>query len=411
MTAFEEGKLLGATQVLLDPAQKATAHFRIPVSGGDLKKITFTVEDPATPFDNEFFIVLPKPSVVQIKVNRAQRQKDPVVQALQAEPAFVFANEPTGANGFWVLDIPTSGGSASLANQVKNWVDKGGSVLLIPQGGEQKGAVGFLAQIGLAGISEANQETGALPLRQPDFSDTFFRQIFEKEVRNMKMPEAVPVLTWRSAFHTILKFSDNSPFLSTFKVGKGNVHLLAAPISASSAFVAHPLFVPVLYQLALGTTSSEAGLSHQSPAGNLSIPLEGEVSSKQPFSLAQGDLSFIPDQRIRQNQLFLSLPPQVNKPGFYNLEQAGKAVTVVAMNIPRTESKLEAYTVEELKELLADHGGKVQVVELRENVPLQKQLQNEVSGPSLWKYCLILCFLCLVIEAIILSTKKSGSPI
>ncbi|ALJ01781.1 hypothetical protein [Rufibacter tibetensis] len=411
VTASEDGKLLGATQVLLEPGNKAIAHFKIPLASGTAQQITFEVEDPTTSYDNQYFIVLPEPSSVQLKLNRAQGQNDPIAQAYKAEPAFVFSSDVTRPNGLWVVDIP-AGASSRLIQQIYDWIGRGGNVLLIPSAtASQKGAVDFLAKIGLKGISEESQETGPKPLIQPDLSDAFFRQVFEKEVKNMKMPEAKPVLTWRSSFHNILKFTDNTPFLSTFRIGKGNVHLFASPINNASSFVAHPLFVPVLYQLALSFDVSRTVLAHQANRGTINIPLENEVVSKQPYSLTMGDQSFIPDQRVRQDMLHMTLPNDVSTPGFYTLVREGKAISTIALNIPREESRLEGYTVEELKEILAGHGDNVQVIEPKETVSLQKQLQTEASGASLWKYCLILCFLCLVIEAVILSAKKSGSVI
>nr|WP_239025674.1 hypothetical protein [Rufibacter hautae] len=411
VSASEGEQLLGATQVLLDPAQKAIAHFKIPLNSNTEKQITFSVEDPATAFDNQYFVILPKPSSVHIKVNRSQGSNDPIIQAYKAEPAFNFSQSANNNQGLWILNIPANGGSSALATGIKSWVNEGGSVLLIPDAKALQSTVSFLANLGLQGVSEESKEIGTKPLKQPDMSDAFFRQIFEKEVKNMKMPEAKPVLRWQSSFHTILKFTDNAPFLSTFRVGNGNVHLFAAPITSASAIVAHPLFVPVLYQLALSTNASKIVLSHQPNNGSIIVPLEKEVASKQPYALSVAGQTFIPDQRVRQGQLFLTLPKDLGRPGFYNVLQEGKTIGSIALNIPRVESKLEAYTVEELKEILADHGGNIQVLAPKERVSLQKQLQKETSGSSLWKYCLILCFLCLVVEAIILSTKKSGSLI
>ncbi|WP_227006375.1 hypothetical protein [Rufibacter latericius] len=411
VSASEGEQLLGATQVLLDPAQKATAHFKIPLSKAEAREITFSVEDPTTSFDNQYFIVLPQPSTVHLKVNRASGANDPIMQAYKAEPAFTFSGDAKSESGLWIIDIPSSGGTASLATAIKTWVEKGGSVLLIPGASTQQASLSFLASIGLRGISQENQELGAKPLKQPDLSDTFFRQIFEKEVKNMKMPDAKPVLRWHSSFHTILRFTDNSPFLSTFRVGNGNIHLFASPITSSSPLVAHPLFVPVLYQLALSTNSGKTVLSHQPGSGSISLPLENQEASKNPYALRFGDQTFIPDQRVRQDQLFMTLPKDVSKPGFYEVVRDGKPLSKIALNVPRAESRLEGYTVEELKEIMADHGENVRVVEPQERMSLQKQLQKETSNQSLWKYCLILCFLCLVMEAVILSTKKSGSPI
>ncbi|WP_207436372.1 BatA domain-containing protein [Sabulibacter ruber] len=410
ITASEGGKLLGATQVLVDPSEKAIARFRIPLQTGAAKQITFNVDDASTPFDNDYFVVLPAPVSVSIRLSAGIGPNHPIAQAYKAEPAFTLSNDLQSTSALWILDISSSGGYASVLPGVKSWLEKGGSVMLIPSANANQTSIEFLSALGLRGVSEESDDIGQKLLRQPDLSDAFFGQVFEKEVKNMKMPEATPVLRWQSAFHTILKFTDNTPFLSTFKVGKGNVHLFSSPITSTSAFVAHPLFVPVLYQLALTSSSSKMVLAHQPANGTITIPLVQAGTAQQPYTLNSQGQTFIPDQKELQNQLVMTLPNDIRKPGFYTLSLEGRPVSTIALNIPRTESRLEGYTTDELKEILKGHGNAMQVLEPQERVSLEKQLQKEASGSSLWKYCLILCFLCLLAEAFILSTKKSGSP-
>ncbi|WP_205500658.1 BatA domain-containing protein [Rufibacter psychrotolerans] len=409
ISASEGGKLLGATQVLVAPAEKAVTRFKIALQAGVAKQITFSVEDTNTPFDNEYYIVLPEPASVSIRVGGSMGANHPITQAYKAEPAFTLSAGTEGNAQLWITDIP-KGNSASLLGNLKAWLARGGAVMLLPTAGADQSTIAFLHALGFQGVSQENAEVGAKQLRQPDLSDAFFRQIFEKEVKNMKMPAASPVLRWQSAYHTILKFTDNTPFLSTFRIGGGKVHLFASPLNASAPFVAHPLFVPVLYQLALTSNSTKIVLAHQPQNGVIQVPFTPTGAGQQPLALASKGQTFIPDQKVVQDQLVLTLPENVSAPGFYNLSQGGKTLASLALNIPRAESRLEGYTVDELKEILKEHGERVQVLEPQERVSLQKQLQKEATGTSLWKYCLILCFLCLVAEAVILSTKKSGSP-
>jgi hypothetical protein len=394
---------------MLEAAQKSVAHFTIPITNLEEKRITLQVEDPDTPFDNQYFIIIPKPIEVSVRLGATVPNTHPIAQAFAAEPGFKVTSGTKEEASTWVVQLPSRGATASLEKEIQTWLEAGRTILLFPNSDVQNNASEFLYKIGLKGITEEGVGSQSKSLKQPDVSDAFYKLIFEKEVKNMKMPEAQPVLSWQSSYHTILKFTDNSPFLSTFKVGNGTVHLFASPITKTSAFVAHPLFVPILYQLALGFTLLTNSLSYEPVEGALTVSLERQEHSPQPYVLKMGELSFIPDQKIIQNQLFLTLPEDLRTPGFYNLEKGGSVIKTLALNTPREESVLECYSLEELEALATEHGGNIEVVEPKERISLQKQMQKEASGSSLWKYCLILCFLCLLVEAYLLSTRKSGS--
>ncbi|MFB9861908.1 BatA domain-containing protein [Rufibacter immobilis] len=411
ITASENNSLLGTTQVFVEPGKKAIARFKIPLTVGAEKQIIFSVEDAATPFDNNFYVVLPKPMAVAIKIDEAISTSHPVIQAYATEPSFTITKGRAQEAKLWVYEIPSTGVGLSTVAAIKAWLDDGRSLVLLPNASAANSTIAFLDQLGLKGIREESNQIDAKALKEPDLSDAFFSQIFEKEVKNMRMPNVKPLLRWESAYHTILKFEDATPFLSTFRIGNGQVHLFASPLTSNSSFISHTLFVPVLYQLALTTSAAPIVLSHAPQNGTITIPIVPKDVANQQVALYNNGQTYIPDQKIFQNQLQMTLPKEISKPGFYTVTVAGKEVSSIALNIPRVESKLEGYTVGELKEILAEYGDKVNILEADEKISLQKQLQMEGTSSSLWKYCLILCFMCLIGEAVILSTKKSGSSI
>lgn len=410
VTAYIGKKLVGTTQLLVEQGQKPLGHFNIPFSSDVAQGVRFSVEDTENTFDNNYYAVV-EPLATNIKLDQTLMGKHPVALAYQAEKAFSFINRSEVDSKFWVLELSASRISSSLIKDVKDWMADGGSILIFPVLGAQKATIELLSKIELPGIREESSEVSSKLLKQPDFSDTFFRQVFEKKVKNMEMPQAKPLLRWNSASHTILRFTDNTPFLSTFKVKKGKIHLFSSPINSTSSFVSHPLFVPVLYQLALSGNDSKSLLSHELEK-DVIIPLKKTRSSKQPYKLVRDGRVFIPEQKVVQEQLIMSLPKELNQPGLYNVEHGGQIISRIALNIPRTESELVSYTPTELEELLLKYTKNVKVLEFSANRSLEKQLLTKPSGAnSLWKYCLILCFLCLVGEAYILSMKKRGTLI
>ncbi|MFC6996133.1 BatA domain-containing protein [Rufibacter roseus] len=402
----EGDALLGTTQVLLETGQKRIVDFDLSVAE-ESKKLVLDVNDPLNDYDNKFYIILPKPSTVPLKITPSLPESHPVLQAYKQEPAFKFTKGTTDTSALWVME---GGMNNDRAEEAIQWLQEGKSLLVLPNTGGQQNLADFLSKIGLKGIRATAAEEQSKELRAPDMSDHFFRNIFEKEVRNFKMPAASPVLTWNSSYHTILRFKDNSPFLSTFKVGNGEVHIFSAQLSKGSSFSSHPLFVPVLYQLTLNSINTDK-LAYQPVNDRIEINLPNVKQSQEPYKLEGNDGTFIPQQMISQNILQLELPEQVREPGFFKVLRAGQVVDVIALNIPRSQSKVEYFSAEELRDQMAKRNSEVKVMERNARVPLQKQLQNNQSTTSLWKYCLILCLLCLAVEAVVLSAKKRGSLI
>ncbi|MFC0606161.1 BatA domain-containing protein, partial [Rufibacter quisquiliarum] len=404
-------KLVGSSQLLLEPQQKGIVKFDLKGEGNSATKLKVVVEDTKSPFDNEYFAVLPTPTSIKIRIGEKVEQGHPVVQALGQEAAFTLHRKQSPSASTWFFDASTGSINSGTAREMKDWLQQGKSLILVPAVGSQDALLSLLTEIGLKGIRA--EASVSKTLHAPDLSDPFFRSIFEKQVRNMKMPQIQPLLFWNSAFHTILKFSDNSPFLSSFQLEKGKLNLFSAPLEKETSFAAHPLFVPVLYQLIItDNTGSPSPLAYALDQDEIRLPAAGALAaSREGITLRKDAQNIIPEQKVRKGDVVISLPTDVTIPGFYEVVAGEQVLSTVALNIPGKESYLESYSVNELEEIAKEQGTSIKVVELEENLPLQKLFQNSESGMSLWKYCLILCLLCLLAEVVILSAKKRGSLI
>ncbi|WP_225986813.1 BatA domain-containing protein, partial [Rufibacter sp. LB8] len=407
ITATEGEKLIGAVQVLVEPSEVVVTKLALLPSQDRETKVIIQLSDSYTPFDNKHFVVIPKASAIKVGVNGPIPDKHPVLRSLKEEAAFSFTTSQLAQPTFFIVDMQYAGNNAMLISKIKDVLKARGSVLLLPSASDQKPLLNIVNSLGLKNIKEEDIRGELKLIKAPDLSDGFFKGIFEKQVNNMKMPSATPVISWGSAFHTILRFTDNTPFLSSFKVGEGQVYVLSSPLDASSPFANHPLFVPVIYQLALAGQHSEGLLSYRPLNGEVNIPLSITGGQDRPFSLSMNGQTFIPSQLFKQGVLQLTLPDEVYQPGFYEIKNGEEVIQQIALNIPKEESLLESYSVEELRELFADTHPNVRVLESNVRGPVQKQ----EGITSLWKYCLILCLLCLIAEAIILSTKRREIPV
>src|SRR5690606_22136977 len=87
-------------------------------------------------------------------------------------------------------------------------------------------------------------------LDKPEFSNPFFENVFEERAASVVMPKAIPLLDWGVDRSAILKFKNETAFMSRFDQG-GSIYLLAAPLeNAFTDFYNNALFVPVMYRVA-----------------------------------------------------------------------------------------------------------------------------------------------------------------
>ena len=88
--------------VILFASAHAQNQDTVIINLAKTSKIIFTVEDPSTSFDNEFFIVLHKPASIQVKIYPALNGKHPIISAYKEEPGFKLVStqsQPADAQG------------------------------------------------------------------------------------------------------------------------------------------------------------------------------------------------------------------------------------------------------------------------------------------------------------------------
>ncbi len=101
--------------------------------------------------------------------------------------------------------------------------------------------------------------------------------------------------------------------------------------------------------------------------------------------------------------MLIDLQQQIVEAGFYNLMAKDSLVQKLAFNYSRSESDLESYTSEELKDLSPENWS---VMELVEGRAITEKVNQAVSGIELWKWCIILTLIFLALEQLLLRIWK-----
>ena len=207
-----------------------------------------------------------------------------------------------------------------------------------------------------------------------------------------------------------MRLQDGESYLAEFASGAGKVYVFSAPFAKEfSDFVAHALFVPVMYRMAMLSYQLEQlpayRLTQYSVALKLPVAASDAATGRADeasFRLVRDSLKLIPGQRVVGNDLRLDLPVGLDEPGFYRVQRpAGKVLTTLAFNQDKRESELAAYSADELRKLLGPNHPNVRVVESGADGLGLAKFRAEQTGQPLWRYFLALALACLLAEALL----------
>ena len=384
-------------------------------------------EDAAATFDNTYRFTLQPAAAINI----LEIGEEPVAKQLyRNEPFFIYSfAKPQSidygvlrrANMVLVREVTVV--DAGLRNGLRDVVKRGGSVIVVPSPivAAQASYQQLFRDLGLGSVQwEKNAAT--LELREvamPSVYEPFFRDVFGAQQRAVTMPRVAPVLRWSRTGTDILRLRDGESYLADFASGAGRVYVFSAPFTKEySDFMAHALFVPVLYRMAMLSYRDEQLPAYRLAQGtvHLTLPSTAATSERQAdeagFRLVKDSLVLIPTQRVQGQEVRLDLPADMAEPGFYQVQQHGKVLTTLAFNEDKRESELAAYSAAELRELLGPSHPNVRVLENGAPGATLQQLQAAHGEQPLWRYFVALALACLLAESLLVrfGRRTAGVP-
>lgn len=399
-----------------------TVAARVQLTDARTQLCRVEVDDYPVTFDNTFFFTLtPSPQIPVVDITNREL---PATQRLYSNEALFAYSQRTGgrvASGLeaaqlvLVQELPRL--EPQLREQLKQVVQRGGSVVVVPSAApEAQGSyTDLFRELGVGPVTWEKPMTGGKPQRKevslPNRQDPFFRDVFGAQQRQVTMPTVAPVLHWARSTTDILRLREGEGYLSGFRSGRGMVYVFSAPFTGGySDFTGHPLFVPVMYRLAMQSYKSTELPAYRLNQGSITLP--GAASSggrEQVVKLVKDSLTLIPTQRNLAGDLRLEVPPGMREPGFYTLERAGRQVATLAFNVDKKESELAHYSAAELRQMWAGKPN-IHVYEAREGSSIAARYRAERVGTPLWKYCVALALLCLLAEVLLLRFGGSRPP-
>lgn len=297
--------------------------------------------------------------------------------------------------------------SSGLANELNNYVDGGGNLLIFPgKNISISGYKSFLQRLSTNVIeskSEEQKQVGYL-----NTQEFIFDNVFEANKRNITLPSVNTSYKLSSYYNVgeevLMKFRDDESFVSKYKKGSGNVFLCSAPLDKQSSNLSRnaEVFVPMLYKMAI-STGKRNQIAHTIGKDQF-LTITPQTSSNEQIYKLKAKEEFIPGQLRQGSKMILDLQDQIKEADFYSLTLEDEVIRNYAFNFDRRESDLSYYSIGELQK---KYGESATVLSANETKDLSNYLSQNEKGIALWKWCIILVLLFLGLESLLLRYFKT----
>ena len=283
-----------------------------------------------------------------------------------------------------IAEIPNA-----LQNTLKNFVDKGGNLIIIPAADMNIQNVNtFFKSIG--NIQFLQIETLEKQITKIAFNHPLYQGVFEKKADNFQYPNTKSSYAISNTNAAILSFADQSVFLTGIQKQLSNVYVFSAAINKeNSNFQNSPLIVPTFFQMAQNRKST--GVTAIEIGANKPFIVDSNLSKDEILTIKNEREKFVPIQQILNNKTKLTFNDLPASDGNYSIFNRKNFVKNISFNYPRTESNLNAVNTN----LLSDFKVVNSVETYFDN------LQTNRSDNQLWKWFAMFTLLFLVLEVII----------
>jgi len=412
-------------KVTINGAQKALGSYTIPARAVQTDTLAFMglqagwqqglveLQDNPVTFDNKFYFSFNVSAQMPVLLIDGGLP-NPYLKAVFASDQFFAAQrvpdgnvDYAGLNSLPIVVISdVKAISAGLAQQLKTYVNKGGTLVVFPAvDADLANYRAFLQPMNAAWpeklLTEATK-VSALNRQSP-----VFKNVFENFPENPDLPvvkKYYQLNTSRGGADNLMKLSSGQTFWAGYTSGRGKVYVAAVPLDeAYSNLPRHALFVPTLFRIALLSGHDLPLFYTLGEDETLEIP-PVQVTEKQLLKLVKGDQSTIPDVRQQEGSTMLYLSDQLRETGIYTLKKQDSTLATLAFNDNRSESDMSYLSQATLKQLMPAStalltGG---------NASLKGIVAETNFGTQLWKLCIILALIFLAAEILLIRYFNPG---
>jgi len=407
-------KALGSFTVSARSTQTDTLNFSGLQTGWQRGEIQ--LQDNPVTFDNSFYFSFNVNSKLPVLLIDGGTTNKYLNAVFGADAFFAIKHAQDGNVDYAALNTyplivmsDISAISAGLAQQLKTYVSKGGTLMVFPPAEADVASYQALLQpMGAASPGKMVEEAGKVG--SLNLQSTVFKNIFESFPQNPDLPVVKKYYTLSSSGRqgeSLMKLQTGQALWEGYTSGKGKVYVSAVSLNEEfSNLPVHALFVPVMFRVALLS-------GHDQPLfytiGNNqaieTVPLQS--TEKQLVKLLKGAQTIIPDVKQQEGGTMLYLPDMLNETGLYDLKKQDSTAAVLAFNDNRSESDLSYLNSADLAKIFPQKASFL----AGEKFNVNNINSAENSGLQLWKLCIILALICLAAETLLIRFYKTDKNI
>jgi hypothetical protein len=412
-------------KLLINGTQKALGSYTINPGVVQYDTLTFSglmpgwqraelvLQDNPVTFDNQFYFSF-----------NAKRQMpvllidggipNPYLKAVFGADAFFAAKRvPDGnidyaaLNSYPLIILSDINAIATgLAQQLKTYVNKGGTLVVFPSATAEVNSYRSLLQPLNAAypnklITETNQVSAI------NLQNLVFKNIFESFPQHPDLPVVKKYYQFTGSSNTrteALMILPGQAFWAGYASGKGKVYVSAVALNEDfSNLPRHALFVPVMFRIAL-LSGHDQPLFYTLGRDETIETQPVRISGKQLLRLVKGNESIIADTKQREGSTLLYIADHLHETGIYELKKQDSTVAVLAFNDNRNESDLRYLTSAELGKLVPQ----ATPVLASGKGSLKDTVTETNFGIQLWKLCIILALIFLGAEVVLIRYYKTS---
>ena len=289
---------------------------------------------------------------------------------------------------------------AVLTNTLNEFINKGGSLVIIPPINlDINTYTTALQNFNIGNLSSVDKKE--LAINTINFSHPLLNGVFEKKIENFQYP------TVKSSYNvnyinnsSILKFENNKPFISQINVNNGLVYWFSSAINVkNSNFKNSPLIVPIFYNF--GLHSSKLSQLYYTIGKPNAIEINAQLKKDEVIHLATVNEDFIPQQEITAKKVIIKTESNPIHSGLIKVRQNEKVLKYLAYNYDRTESDLSTIDVN-------NHFNEASnIIHIDSVNEAFIKLSDKYKTNSLWQLFLFLALIFLITEVLLLKFLKS----
>ncbi len=296
--------------------------------------------------------------------------------------------------------------SSGIASSLKEYIDNGGNIYIIPSvNADINSYNSFLSNNNAGSFGALQVKNGEVT--KINLQEELFKSVFNnlpKNVETPKIKKLYPILSnTNNNEREILSTNIGSPLVTKFEAGNGFIYVQAVPLSADfSDIQANAIFAPMVYNSAVYKKNKQA-LYYTIGKDNLIELKNSNTNGESVYKLSNGKNEFIPENRSVGNSVLLRVNNTLESDGHYSINSNNNELGIAAFNFDRTESNLKFASKDEIA---TTFNQKNQLILDNTKANLSAEVKQIKDGVLLWKICVILSLLFLLIEILLIRFWK-----